>query len=148
MKCFLLLDLRPWGIAPWSVLGTLPLNGSFSLTLVKEAPVPGLSISFPSFPTAAHLPAGTVTSVRPQGFFTTSPTCCPDSQRPPSRPTWPPRCPLVDTLWGLLLAKSREGLRGAMSDLEIALGEGPGSEAGMEAFACACRLGFRFGLLT
>lgn len=78
-------------------------------------------------------------SLGPQGFLTTSTTCCPDSRRPPSLSTWPPHCPLVDMLWGLPLAKYREGLRwcGVMGNLEIALGVGLGPEAGIEVFACA-----------
>lgn len=125
----------------WSVLGTLPLNGSFSLIcLVKRGSCSSLSI--PLSPALLQQPLSHCyfcgwQALRLQGFFTTSTTCCPDSQRPPSLSTWPPLCPLVDILWGVLLAKNREGLCwcGVMGDLEIALGEGPGSEAGIEVFA-------------
>lgn len=69
------------------------------------------------------------------GLFTTSTTCCP-IPRGLSLSTWPLRCSLLDTVWGLLLAKNWEApppssVVGGLSDLEIALGEGPG-EAGIE----------------
>lgn len=117
----------------------------FSWFSQKEAPFQAWSIS-PSLP-CSHQPSlslgllllQSAVSQTPQGFFTTSTTCCPDSQSPLSLSTWPPHCPLVDTRWGLLLAKNREGLRwcGVMGHLEIALGEGPGSEAGIEVLDCA-----------
>lgn len=134
----------PWGHITLHCFGNITFNWlifSYSFSQ-KEVPVLGLSIllslAFLQQPSSL-LHAGYfcgLQSLQPQGFFTTSTTCCPTSQRPPALSTWPPGCPLADTLWSLLLAKNREGLRsGVMGDLEIALGEGPGSEAGIEVFA-------------
>lgn len=76
-----------------------PEVADFLICLVSEVPVLGvsrLSLQLPSplIRTVTLLAC----SLWNQGFFTTNTICCPDSQRTSSLSTWPPRCPLVDTL--------------------------------------------------
>lgn len=77
--------------------GRLIFSSSFGQ---KEAPVPGPGILLSLRVLRCSLSLGLSPrgwqSLRPQGFFATSTTCCPDSRRLLSLPTWPPHCPLGD----------------------------------------------------